>query len=131
MIQVLLDTHVFLWAIGEPDALRPRLRRLLEDADTDVYVSAASVWEAAVKRKLGRLDVDPSVDLVDAISESGFEELSISARHAARSADLPDIHRDPFDRMLIAQALEEDLLLATVDDKVTEYPGVRLAPGSL
>lgn len=130
MIQVLLDTHVFLWAIGEPDALHPRLRDVLEDAETGVYVSAASVWEAAVKRKLGRLDVDPSVDLVGAIADSGFDELPISVRHAARSAELPDLHRDPFDRILVAQALEEGLLLATVDTAVKAYPDVRLAPGS-
>jgi PIN domain nuclease of toxin-antitoxin system len=118
-MRLLLDTHVFLWAIKNDRRLSKTTRSKILNA-SEVYVSSASIWEAAIKVKLKKLDVDVD-QLVDAIFESGFVELPITARHAATVCRLPDIHRDPFDRLLIAQAISEPLTFLTADAALKNY----------
>jgi PIN domain nuclease of toxin-antitoxin system len=121
-MRLLLDTHIFLWAVAGSPLLKPPARRLIESAD-EVYVSAASIWEVAIKARLGRIAADPH-ELAAAIEGSGFLELPVSAAHAAGVAHLASHHNDPFDRLLIAQALIEPLKLVTVDKVVAEYSDV-------
>src|ERR1700754_644879 len=123
-MRLLLDTHIFLWAVAGSRQLKPAARRLIESAD-EVYVSAASVWEVAIKARLGKIDADPR-ELAAAIDASGFLELPVSAAHAAGVASLEPHHNDPFDRLLIAQALAEPLKLVTVDDVLAKYSDVFL-----
>jgi PIN domain nuclease of toxin-antitoxin system len=118
-MRLLLDTHVFLWAIGGSRSLKPAARRLMEDAD-QVYVSAASIWEIAIKTRLGRIEANTN-DLVNAIEASGFLELPVRGMHAAAVAALPLHHTDPFDRLLLAQAIAEPLKLLTVDKVLAKY----------
>lgn len=118
-MRLLLDTHVFLWCVKDDRRLTSAARAILSDA-TEIYVSSASIWEAAIKAKLGKLEV--SVDaLVSAIADSGFLELPVTARHAAATGRLPDVHHDPFDRLLIAQAITEPLRFLTADDLLGQY----------
>lgn len=118
-MRVLLDTHVFLWAASDSRKLKPAARDALRQA-SEIYVSAASIWEIAIKRRLGKIAVDPGA-LVAAIEPSGFLPLPITPRHAALIETLPDHHRDPFDRILVAQALAEPLHLITADRALSAY----------
>ena len=117
-------THIFLWAVAGSPLLKPPVRRLIEAAD-EVYVSAASIWEVAIKARLGKIDADP-LKLAAAIEASGFMELPVSATHAAGVAQLEPHHTDPFDRLLVAQALAEPLKLVTVDEVLAKYSDVVL-----
>ncbi|MEO8937508.1 MAG: type II toxin-antitoxin system VapC family toxin [Burkholderiaceae bacterium] len=121
-MRILLDTHVFLWALAGSAALKVPARRIIESADK-VYISAASIWEIAIKTRLGKIDADPD-ELVAAIAASGFDELPVRASHAAGVALLPMYHADPFDRLLIAQALAEPLKLLTADALLVQYSDV-------
>ena len=112
-MRLLLDTHVFLWAVTANRRLKSRTREFLSQADA-VYVSAASIWEIAIKARLGKIEADAAF-LVDAIDSSGFQELPVSAQHAAAVAKLPPHHSDPFDRLLLAQAFLEPLRFVTAD----------------
>jgi PIN domain nuclease of toxin-antitoxin system len=116
-VNLLLDTQVLIWW-DEGRRLAPEARRAIEEADT-VYVSAASAWEVAIKIGLGRLR--PTRTVEQAASESGFLELPVTFRHAERVAALPPHHRDPFDRLLIAQAAVEELTLVTRDPVFGRY----------
>ena len=118
-MRLLLDTHIFLWAVAGSPKLKPASRRLINSADA-VYVSAASIWEIAIKARLGKIDADPA-ELATAIAASGFIELSVTAQHAAGVALLAAHHSDPFDRLLIAQALAEPLKLLTADTALLLY----------
>ena len=118
-MRLLIDTQIFIWAVMESENLSAQTRQIMLDA-TEVFVSAASIWEIAIKARLGRLEGDPS-EFVAAIDQSGFSELVISARHAAMVHQLPLHHRDPFDRMLVAQALSEPLRLLTSDRMLSQY----------
>ena len=118
-MRLLIDTQIFIWAVMESENLSAQARQIMLDA-TEVFVSAASIWEIAIKVRLGRLEGDPS-EFVAAIDQSGFRELVISARHAAMVHQLPLHHRDPFDRMLVAQALSEPLRLLTSDRMLSQY----------
>jgi PIN domain nuclease of toxin-antitoxin system len=118
-MRVLLDTHLFLWAVDDSPSLREAAKAAIEGAD-EVYVSAASVWEAAIKAGSGKLEVD-SAELIAALDSSGFLELSVTAEHAAFVAQLPQYHRDPFDRLLVAQAMTEPLVLLTADESLVQY----------
>jgi PIN domain nuclease of toxin-antitoxin system len=120
-MRLLLDTHVFLWAVAGNRRLKPATRLYLSQAEA-VYVSAASIWEIAIKSRLGKIDADPAA-LARAIEESGFQELAVSARHAAAVASLPLHHTDPFDRILLAQAFTDPLRLVTADSALTAYGG--------
>lgn len=118
-MRLLLDTHIFLWAIKNDRRLSKATRSRILNA-SEVFVSSASIWEAVIKIKLKKLDADVD-QMVEAIVASGFVELPITARHAAAVCHLPDIHRDPFDRLLIAQAISEPLTFLTADAALKNY----------
>jgi PIN domain nuclease of toxin-antitoxin system len=118
-MRILLDTHVFLWYTKSDRKLTAKSRAMIQNA-VEVYVSSASIWEATIKARLGKLDVKID-DLVKAISASGFLELSITAEHAAATDRLSDLHRDPFDRILFAQAITEPLTFLTADELLKDY----------
>lgn len=118
-MRLLLDTHIFLWWIKGDANLSKSIRSKILHA-SEVYVSSASIWESTIKITLKKLDGDVN-EIVEAIAESGFLELPITAFHAAAVAGLPDIHRDPFDRMLIAQAISEPLTFLTADAQLKNY----------
>ena len=123
-MSLLLDTHVLLWASAAPDRLPSGARQMIEDTSELVFYSAASIWEVAIKSGLGRADfrVDPRL-LRRALLENGYEELAVTGAHAAAVDQLPPIHRDPFDRLLVAQAQIEALILLTADERMGRYPG--------
>ncbi len=118
-MRLLLDTHIFLWVVTDSRKLKGAARRAIAAADA-VHVSAASIWEIAIKVRLGKIDGDPQ-QMADAIVPSGFLELPVSTLHAARVAQLPHHHHDPFDRLLVAQALTEPLVLLTADSLLASY----------
>lgn len=118
-MRLLLDTHIFLWYLTASRKLPLSTIARIEIADI-VYISAASIWETSIKIRLGKLQADAN-DLIAGIASSGFVELPISAMHGAVAASLPDYHRDPFDRMLIAQAMSEPLRLLTADGMLKQY----------
>jgi PIN domain nuclease of toxin-antitoxin system len=118
-MRLLLDTHVYLWSVTDDRKLTKAARKLILEAD-EVYVSSASIWEASIKAGLGKLEADVDM-LVSEIEASGFLELPVRAVHAALVRNLPDIHRDPFDRLLVAQALSEPLRLVTSDSHLSKY----------
>ena len=121
---LLIDTHLLLWAAGEPQKLPKKARRLLDDPDSHLWFSAASLWEVAIKHGLGREDfrVEPR-RLRRGLLDNGWRELAISSEHVVAALDLPPHHKDPFDRMLLAQAQVEGLALVTSDELVARYAG--------
>jgi PIN domain nuclease of toxin-antitoxin system len=121
-MRLLLDTHVFLWAVAGSPHLKPATCRSIQSAER-VYVSAASIWEVAIKARLGKIKANPD-DLVAAIEASGFLELPVRAAHAAGVAALAPHHTDPFDRLLVAQAIAEPLRLLTADAVLARYSDV-------
>lgn len=124
MSLLLLDTHVLLWAAGTPDRLSPAARALLEDPANALAFSVASLWEIVIKRGLGRDDfrVEPR-RLRRGLVDAGYREIAIASEHALAVSQLPPHHKDPFDRMLIAQATSEGAELLTVDPILTQYSG--------
>ncbi|RQS03859.1 type II toxin-antitoxin system VapC family toxin [Burkholderia sp. Bp9002] len=123
-MRLLIDTHIFLWIWANDPRLSVRARRLISGAD-EVFISSASIWEVAIKAGKGKLDVD--VDrLVDAIKTSKYNELPVRATHGAAVRNLPHHHRDPFDRLLVAQAWCEPLLLVTADGHHAQYGSSRI-----
>jgi len=123
-MRLLLDTHVALWAIADDPRLPKTARDLIEDLANEVVVSAASVWEITIKHALARVSTDMPVSGSDALRyfrASGYTLLSVTAEHAAAVAELPPLHRDPFDRMLIAQALHEPLRVMTHETVLPRY----------
>ncbi len=125
MPRLLLDTHVLLWALEDSQALNADARRSITDTRNEVFVSAASIWEMAIKRSQGKLRTPDN--LADTVQEAGFAALPITLAHAKQAGMLPPHHRDPFDRMLVAQALAEGLVLVTDDAHIPKY-GVRTMP---
>ena len=123
-MDLLLDTQLLLWAAGAPERLPPGLRKLIEDSQTRLHFSAASIWEVAIKAGLGRPDfrVDPRL-LRRGLLENDYRELAVFGAHASSVDLLPPIHRDPFDRMLVAQAQIQGLTLYTADATIGRYPG--------
>lgn len=118
-MRLILDTHILLWWWDDSPRLPGELRELIADAEHEVFVSAVSIAEIAVKRSLGRLEVDE--DFAAGLDHDGFVELPLRANHGGRLALLPLLHRDPFDRMLVAQAQAEGATLITVDGMVKQY----------
>lgn len=118
-MRLLLDTHIFLWYLAASRKLPKPVLNRIEIADA-VFISAASIWEASIKIKQGRLQASTD-SLIFGIASSGFIELPITATHSALAANLPEHHRDPFDRMLIAQAMSEPLKLLTADRLLRQY----------
>ena len=122
MIRLLLDTHAVLWALAEPRKLNGSARRAMEDARNEVFVSVVSGWEIAIERALGKLQAPD--DLEAGIRRQGFTPLLVTFQHAEQAGALPPHHSDPFDRMLIAQAQAEGLILVTRDTNIPLY-GIR------
>ena len=122
-MKLLLDTHLLLWIAGDYE-LPPKARALIEDGDNELFFSAASIWEIAIKRAAGREDIqaDPRM-LYRALLDNGYSEVPISTEHAITVGQLPPTHKDPFDRMLVAQATVEGITLLTHDRKLAAYPG--------
>jgi PIN domain nuclease of toxin-antitoxin system len=122
-MRLLLDTHVWLWMIGPSERIGPRTREALQDESTELVLSVAAIWEIGIKHAAGRLKLasPPSALVPTHIARSGVRPLPIGVAHALRAADLPMHHRDPFDRLMVAQALEDDLTFVTVDPRLTEY----------
>lgn len=122
-MQILLDTHTFLWWITDNPNLSPRSRDLIGDGNTEVLISAASAWEIAIKAKLGKLSLPskPESFVTEQMLENGFLALPVTVSHALRAAGLPDIHNDPFDRLLVAQCLVEHLPVVSADPNLKRY----------
>ena len=118
-MKLLLDTHIFLWALSEPNRLSQKQVIAMEDPTNTVYVSSISITEIAIKASLGKLEL--VFDPLDAAEKSGFEMLDFSAKDALLLKDLPFHHRDPFDRMLITQAISRKLMIATQDSIIDQY----------
>lgn len=123
-MKFLLDTHLLLWAAGEPRKLSAGARKLLNDPANELLFSAASLWEIAIKKTLGREDfrVEPRL-LRRGLLDNGYVELAITSQHAVSIDSIPPLHKDPFDRLLLAQALSEGVTLLTSDAKLARYPG--------
>lgn len=121
---LLLDTHLLLWAAGDTRRLSSEIQDLLGDPATELMFSTASIWEVVIKNALGRSDfrVEPRL-LRDGLIQNGYSELVVRSEHALAVGRLPPLHKDPFDRILIAQAQAENVTLLTTDDKVACYPG--------
>lgn len=127
-MRVLIDTHLLLWAVASSRRLSPEARSLIEDPGTDAFYSAASLWEIAIKTTLRRKDFRVDLPLVrSALSVMGIAELPVRSEHAIRVTALPPVHRDPFDRILVAQSLVEPMVLLTNDAVLARYgPFVRV-----
>jgi PIN domain nuclease of toxin-antitoxin system len=123
-VKLLLDTQILLWAAGQPERLSVAARKLLNDPRNELLFSAASMWEIAIKNTLGREDfrVEPRL-LRRGLLDNGYVELPITGQHAVSIDGLPPLHKDPFDRILIAQALTEGITLITADAQLARYPG--------
>ena len=124
MKHLLLDTHVLLWAAAGDAQLPTTAAKRIDDADTQPLFSAASIWEVVIKSGLGRNDfqVDPAL-LRRGLLDNGYEELAISSAHTLAVSRLPDLHKDPFDRILVAQAIEEGIEFLTCDQALAAYAG--------
>ena len=123
-MKFLLDTHLLLWAANEPQRLSAKALALMSDLENELIFSAASLWEIAIKQGLDRSDfqVDARV-LRRGLLDNGYLELTINSAHAVSIASLPPLHKDPFDRIIIAQATVEGITLLTTDAMVAQYPG--------
>jgi PIN domain nuclease of toxin-antitoxin system len=117
-LRVLLDTHLLLWALASPTRLPVKARERIQASE--VFASAASIWEISIKSALGKLVADPT-EVLSAIEPAGFDHLHVVAAHAANVAKLPRLHKDPFDRLLVAQASVERMTLLTNDDALGGY----------
>lgn len=123
-MKLLLDTHVFLWLISDDKKLKPEHREAIQDASNEVYFSVASVWEAVIKSQLGKLPLPQPAEiyLPEQRIRHRISSLEIDEATVVELAQLPPIHRDPFDRILIAQARQHGMKLATVDPIIQSYP---------
>ena len=123
-MKLLLDTQLLLWAAGQPERLSKAALKLLNDPQNELLFSAASLWEVAIKSSLGREDfrVEPRL-LRRGLLDNGYVELPVTSQHAVNIDTLPPLHKDPFDRLLLSQALSEGITLLTSDSTLTQYPG--------
>jgi PIN domain nuclease of toxin-antitoxin system len=123
-MKLLLDTHLLLWTAGEPERLSDEARALIETPQNELFFSAASLWEIAIKSGLGRRDFVVDARLLRrGLLDNGYSELPVASEHAVAIDGMAPIHKDPFDRMLIAQAMVEGITLLTADEIVAGYPG--------
>lgn len=122
-MRLLLDTHAFLWWITDSDELSPRAREVMADGRNELFLSAASGWEISIKTGLGRIQLPKAPDsfLLHHLSVNGITPLSISMQHALHVLNLPDMHRDPFDRIIVAQAILEKMTILTRDAHIRQY----------
>lgn len=121
-MKLLLDTHILIWAVSDPDRLDTAVREAIVAPDNDVLVSSASAWEIAIKHALGRIEF-PLAELPGLLETMGMETLPVSIRHAIAAGGLPRLHNDPFDRMLVAQTAIENAVLVTEDAVIPRYGG--------
>jgi PIN domain nuclease of toxin-antitoxin system len=123
-MKLLLDTHLLLWVAGEPGRVSAEARNLIDNPENELLFSAASLWEVVIKRGLGREDfkVDPRL-LRRGLLDNGYGELPIASDHVVAIESMPRIHKDPFDRVLVAQAIVEGITLLTTDSLLAQYPG--------
>lgn len=117
-MRVLIDTHLLLWALASPRRLPSKARQRIESSE--VFASAASIWEISIKSALGKLQANPA-EVLSGIEPAGFDHLHVTGEHAAEVSNLPRVHKDPFDRLLVAQALVEELILLTDDATLGGY----------
>jgi len=123
-MKFLLDTHLLLWTAGDPKRLSVKARKLINEPTSELFFSAASLWEIAIKSGLGRDDFKVDARLLRrGLLDNGYSELPIGSEHAVAIDSLPPIHKDPFDRILVAQAMVEGFTLLTSDVVVAQYPG--------
>jgi PIN domain nuclease of toxin-antitoxin system len=123
-VKLLLDTHLLLWSAGQPERLSKESRALIEAPENELFFSSASLWEVVIKRGLGREDFKVDARLLRrGLLDNGYSELPIGSEHVVAVENLPSIHKDPFDRVLVAQAQVEGITLLTADPTVAEYPG--------
>lgn len=123
-MKLLLDTHVLIWAAGFPDRISAEGRDLIADTENELFFSAASLWEVAIKSALGREDFAVDARLLRrGLLDNDYSELPVVSEHAVAIGGLPAIHKDPFDRLLIAQSMVEGITLLTADDLIGQYPG--------
>lgn len=127
-MKILLDTHALLWFIAGDQNLSQTARLLIEDATNEKYVSAASLWETAIKISVGKMNLQADFDKVfpRQLNINGFDLLPIEVKHSSRTIQLPFHHRDPFDRILIAQAIEEKMSIVSIDTVSDDYSVTRL-----
>ncbi len=127
-MNLLLDTHTFVWALKDPKKLSPKAHALIQDSDNAVYVSSASLWEMAIKHQGGKFPEAASIigHYPQALQRYRFFELLISGEHGIRAAALPTTHKDPFDRLLIAQSELENMMLVSIDPVVRQIGGTRV-----
>ncbi len=123
-MKLLLDTHLLVWSAWTPKKISSVARTLINNRDNELYFSAVNMWEIAIKQRLGKGDFQVDIHLFRrGLLDNGYNELSISSDHAIATRMLPDIHKDPFDRILIAQAMVEGITLLTADEEIAKYPG--------
>lgn len=123
-MKLLLDTHLLIWSMSTSKRLSPKTRALIDNPDNQLFFSAASIWELAIKQGLGKENFSINARIMRrGLLDNGYSELPISSDHAVAIDTLPPIHKDPFDRLLIAQATVEGITLLTVDPIVARYPG--------
>ena len=123
-MKLLLDTHLLLWAAGQPDRLSATARKLIDNLENELLFSAASLGEVAIKRRLGRSDFQVDLRLLRrGLLDNGYGELPLVSDHVVATESLPSLHKDPFDRVLVAQATVEGITLLTADSLVAQYPG--------
>ena len=124
-MKLLIDTHLLLWAADRPERLPKQASQLLGDADNTLVFSVASIWEVAIKQSLQRSDFRADARLLRrGLLDNGYEELPVTGAHAVALDTLPPLHGDPFDRILVAQAQTEGILLLTSDERVAQYGGL-------
>jgi PIN domain nuclease of toxin-antitoxin system len=122
-VRLLLDTHLLLWAARPSPRLSAQARRLIDEPDNELLVSTASLWEIAIKSGLRRPDFRVDATLFRRnLLNNGYQELAVTGEHAVAVANLPSLHRDPFDRLLVAQSIVEGITLLTSDPRVAQYP---------
>ena len=123
-MKLLLDTHLLLWAAGDSDHLSAEARAWISAPENELLFSVASIWEIAIKSGLGRQDFQVNTRLLRrGLLDNGYRELPVGSEHAVAIDSLPPLHKDPFDRLLVAQAMVEGILLLTADAWVAQYPG--------
>ncbi len=123
-MKLLLDTQLLLWAAGQPERISKSARKLLNDPKNELVFSAASLWEVAIKSSLGREDFRAEPRLLRrGLLDNGYVELPVTSQHAVNIDGLPPLHKDPFDRLLLSQALSEGITLLTTDSALAGYPG--------
>ena len=121
-MEILLDTHALLWFMDGDKNLPTSARETIQNTDNKIYVSIASVWEIAIKLSIGKLTLKKSIEnFLTILDENGFILLEVNTKHIKKVAELPFIHRDPFDRMLVSQAMVENMSIMTIDSNITKY----------